>query len=286
MDSNGATGPDPEPSPKAPFHAAHSHNFTYGYLIILIFAAILGVIYTWQHNKVIELNKQLTGEQSSQSKLTTTNPTYVKDVSIGYPQALPSSGVLTTLYLPYNTDLTQSTSSLSTQSDLSSVFAGSTSDILGYWNFMPRGTATNPDQATNPVSQIYLTSMSSWESTSDTTPVIYPSVTPAAAGTKMTIAQKQSYVAKLKTETESCANNSLKGFATANKIYSLCYSLENPEAKGGNYVLFIYGYGQLKNTPVYIGGNIQLSNAYQSEMSSYINALKNITSVLPAVSPI
>jgi hypothetical protein len=285
MDNNSAPGPEPEPSPKAPFHVTHSHKFTYGYLAVLIFAAIIGITYTWQHDKVVELNRQLSTALSSPPKATTTNPTYIKDVSVGYPKSLPIGGVLTTLYLPSGTDLIQSTTSLSTQADLGSVFANSTSDILGYWNFMPQGTTTKPDQATDPVSQIYLTSMDSWESTADTTTVLYPSTTPNPAGTKMTVAQKQSFVSKLNTSTKTCAANSSEGFATSNKTYNVCYSLEKPEAKGGNYILYIDGYGQLKNTPVYIGGNIQLPNAYQSEMSSYIKALKNITSVLPATAP-
>lgn len=98
--SPAASNPNPQvsPQPTQPIKVKHAHKFVYGYLIIIIFAAVVFGVYGWQHNKVKSLNKQVTALnsqvttlqkqvtllESMQKKTTTTTATSTSNPYVGW----------------------------------------------------------------------------------------------------------------------------------------------------------------------------------------------------------
>lgn len=57
------------PSLNSPIKAKHAHRLIYVYVAVLVVAAIVGFVYSWQHKKVDNLNKKVTSLNTQVSSL-------------------------------------------------------------------------------------------------------------------------------------------------------------------------------------------------------------------------
>lgn len=257
--------------------------------VVVLAGACYGV-YAWQHGKVDNLNKQLSAAKSSASSMSmqnssssnTTTSSYAQKLVAGYPISAPKTKVLTTLSLPTGTDAVNYTEDLNTQAKLEGKYTESFNDLIGRWLTSPVGVKSDGTRTNYTPNEVYISVMKDWASKADTADVSYPSMGESDT-MRMTVAQKTDFISKLKTDSATCAKDSTKGFATADKVYNICYTLSSPKAQDGDWVAVMTGYGEIKGAPTYFHASFSLPNStYKTDLTSYINALKHTTTVVSA----
>ena len=266
----------------------HSHlKFWIIIVTILVLAvATCYLIYDWQHKKVQQLSS--TGASQTVTNLakqsdksnTSTASSYSANVAVGYPLSLPHKKVLITLYLPNSNSILQEGLSANTQEELASNYTESDNDVIANWIFNNDGTASSPSDSFSDNQNIIVTALNNWAQTSDSSGVSYPTQTVENSG-PMTSSQKAAFIANLKSTTASCAADAGKGFATNDKVFNVCFTLQHPQGEGGNWIMDLSGYGNISGTDIYLRGFIDLPFVgYQAAQTQYIQALKNITTVV------
>jgi hypothetical protein len=72
-----ATAPIAPPPPVTPpIKVKHAHTFIFGYIALVIFAAALGGIYSWQHTKLNDANVKVASLQGQVTKLSSNSGTF------------------------------------------------------------------------------------------------------------------------------------------------------------------------------------------------------------------
>lgn len=246
-------------------------------MILFITLPFLGFYLGYKYAEKTIINQQTSNtKRAIATPINSTSSIYTIDVGVSYPISIPDKKILTTLYLPSGISVLQVDPAVFSQDALIAHYTLSYNDILARWEFDKNGTVLSPSRF-GPNNEIEISALGDWMKTNDPSDVLYLDNERTQG---MTIAQKAVFVSKLKSETASCISNASKGFTTDDKVYSICYYLHRPQEVGGNWVLGLRGYAEIDEKPVYLRGIIDLPNSYQSNLNSYIQALKKMTTTV------
>ncbi|MDB5164718.1 MAG: hypothetical protein JWL89_344 [Candidatus Saccharibacteria bacterium] len=238
--------PAPAPTPAPAKRKTHRGLWELLVVILLVAASIGGYYYGHEVNPGDTTVK--TPAKTVVAPKTDASVHFVQ--SIGYPFDLGAkTQVVTRLGVPSSMQAVRSTS----QSSGETLFTDKANDIMGYWVF---GNPDNNNDNGGSDSEVAIYAMSkSWAAAinkTENTSSVYTD-----NQILQTPAQKQKYIADLKTKTAACATNKDKGFTVKDKSLDICYTLNVGKVSYDPRV-FLTGYAEVENQPVVFVGTVNL----------------------------
>ena len=279
------------PSPQKRSSHTNSKRLAVGLLVVFLIAGGIYGTYYWQHKKVNDLNNEIntlssqtssshTSGSQSENKLATSNSTtYTQDTELGIDNlVMRGKEVLTTLYLPPNMDVLPYSMDVNSETNGYASYYTDVNGLIARWLFDPQGTISSPSPSSGGQDELFVSVMTTWQNTNDTSPVGY--FGSLSTGSEMTASQKASFIQQLKAQTASCATNGSAGFTTNDKVFKVCYTLVSSHAAGVGPELQLTGFGELAGNPIYLGGRIFLPLNYKADLGNYLNVLPKISTTI------
>lgn len=214
-------------------------------MLLLIGAAVGG--YFYGHNKTTTVTKTIV----TTPKATTESSAHFVQ-SVGYPFDLGAKTQITTkLGVPASMQAVREIPSMS--QGLATLLTDKDNDSMARYSL---GNPEDSNDNGGGASEISIVAISkSWlaaNGKTDNSLDNYIDNTPI-----QTVAQKQKFVSDLKTATTACAADASKGFATKDKVFNICYSVD-PGREAYSPVLVLKGYAEVEKQPLVFGGTVNL----------------------------
>lgn len=239
-----------------------NHRYTLIASCLLVFLLVVATtgMYTWQHKKVDDLNRQVI---SLQRRVNTLSSTAVKQNQVrfirtlGFPFDLKATTITTNLGVPVDIEAVQIRSTGNNPGS-EEIFTDKFNDemaryTLGYPQFPASG-------GSNEISILAISP--SWLSTSNERETFWGYGDATGIEPQVDLqspASKLKYVQGLSSLTKECVKDPTKGFQTKDKVFSICYAVVT-DKYGGPSTLLLRGYAEVQGEPLILVGLMSLDD--------------------------